>query len=123
MNIQKLEALVSSVRNAAPIEEMSVGLLEDKTTWLVRFREEATQAQRDAAQAAMDAFDYTAPTPTEVREAAFATDADRIDLLNKLLAATPAQIKAYVQNNVTDLASARVMMMKILLLLATAIRQ
>jgi len=58
------------------------------------------------------------PTPTQIRVDEFNADADRIDLLNRLRSATPAQIKTYVTNNVTDLASARVLLMKILLILS-----
>jgi hypothetical protein len=45
-------------------------------------------------------------------------DDDFRDGIARLKGATPAQIKNYVQNNVTDLASAKVLLAKILLLLA-----
>lgn len=51
----------------------------------------------------------------------FEADSDFSDLLNKIKDATPAQIKTYVQNNVTDLASAKVLFAKILLVLGRTI--
>lgn len=45
-------------------------------------------------------------------------DADRKDLQTRLNGATPAQIKAYVDNNVNNLADAKTLLKKILLLLA-----
>lgn len=54
-----------------------------------------------------------------IRNEAFNADVDLQDLLARLTAATPDQIKTYVTNNVTDLASARALLMKILLILST----
>lgn len=53
----------------------------------------------------------------EIRRTAFDADVTRADLLARLRAATPAQISAYVDNQVTDLASARALFKKILLVL------
>jgi hypothetical protein len=58
------------------------------------------------------------PTPEQIRAETFNVDADRIEMLDRLRSATPAQIKTYVQNNVTDLASAKVVLAKILLILS-----
>lgn len=55
--------------------------------------------------------------PKYQRQKALTDDADFKDLFNRIQTATPAQIKAYVQNNVTDLASAKLLMAKMLLLL------
>jgi len=49
---------------------------------------------------------------------AIAADANLQDLQQKLINATPAQITNYVNNNVTDLASAKVLLTKIVLVLA-----
>ena len=56
------------------------------------------------------------------RVAQFLADTDRQTLLANFLTATPAQIKTYVNNNVTDLASAKVLLQRILLLVAVIIR-
>ncbi len=67
---------------------------------------------------------YVAPSPTadDIRVAAFLSDIDRQALVTAVQTATPAQIKTFVTNNVTDLASARVMLMKILLLISMTVR-
>lgn len=80
----------------------------------------------DVPQSALDAaiadFDVTAYQQTQAaelsRKAAIKTDALRTDLLNRLKSATPAQISNYVDNSVTDLASARVMFKRVLLLIS-----
>jgi hypothetical protein len=67
---------------------------------------------------------YVAPAPTadEVRAAQFNGDTDRQDIVSAAANATPQQIKNYVNNNVTDLASAKVMLIKLALLVAKTIR-
>lgn len=45
-------------------------------------------------------------------------DALAVELLQRLRAATPAEIAGYVNNNVTDIASARAMFKRILLVMA-----
>jgi hypothetical protein len=52
------------------------------------------------------------------RKATFDADATRADLIAKLTSSTPAQISTYVDNNVTNLAEARAMFKKILLVLS-----
>lgn len=70
---------------------------------------------------------YTPPSeipesPTEaqrrLRRDALAADTIRADLLDKLQTMTPAQIKTYVTNNVTDLATSKTLLAKILLILS-----
>jgi hypothetical protein len=68
----------------------------------------AAAYQRERAAAAAE----------KARAAGIRTDAGRIDLLQRLRSATPAQVGAYVDNNVTDLAGARALLKKILLLIA-----
>jgi hypothetical protein len=67
---------------------------------------------------------YVAPAPTadEVRTAQFNGDTDRQDIVSAAGNATPQQIKNYINNNVTDLASAKVMLIKLALLVAKTIR-
>jgi hypothetical protein len=59
------------------------------------------------------------PPPVDALFESFMNDTDRQDLITRLEGATPQQIKTYVMNNVTDLPSARTLMIKILLLIAT----
>jgi hypothetical protein len=62
-------------------------------------------------------------TADELRDETFLADSERQTLLAQLRNATVAQIKIYVDNNVTDLASARVMLRRIILLLAVAVKR
>lgn len=69
-----------AVRSVCPIYGISFGNLTDKATWRIDFKEYATTEQRDAAQAAIDAFDPNAP------EAPPATT-DEVDAINRRLRA------------------------------------
>lgn len=53
------------------------------------------------------------------RKASFDADATRADLMNRLATATPAQINSYVDANVTNIAEARALFKRILLVLST----
>lgn len=65
----------------------------------------------------------TPPWPSEAREEAFVNDPDRAILVERLRNATPAQIKTYITNNVTNLAQAREMLIKLALVVAILIRR
>jgi hypothetical protein len=58
------------------------------------------------------------PTEAEVRNDAIRTDPDNVAMIERLRSATPDQIRAYVNTNVTDMASAKAMMARILVLLS-----
>mgnify|MGYP001583298092 CR=1 FL=1 len=61
----KLDATIKAV---CPIEGVSIGRRDDKATWRIDFKPKATQPQKDAAQAVLDAFDPVAadiPPPKE----------------------------------------------------------
>lgn len=62
------------------------------------------------------------PTADEARITVFNADTDRQTLVDQIKTATPAQIKNYINTNVTDLASARQMLMRLTLLVAKYIR-
>lgn len=53
------------VEAQAPIGGISIGNRNDKTTWQITFKPEATPAQRSAAQGVIDTFDLT----TDLRSA------------------------------------------------------
>lgn len=55
---------------------------------------------------------------TRQRKATFDADATRADLLTRLRTATPAQINSYVDANVANLAEARTLFKRILLVLS-----
>ena len=63
--INKLDA---AIRAVCPIHGVSIGKKDDKSTWRIDFKDEATTEQRASAQAVIDAFDPVAaeqPTPLE----------------------------------------------------------
>lgn len=79
---------------------------------------ETTQVAFTAAEeSAQDALDAAA-LATQTRVASFQTDAGRAALIAQLQAATPAQIKTFITNQVTDLASARQMLIALALVIA-----
>jgi hypothetical protein len=67
-------------------------------------------------QADVDAF--FAPSADDVRKTAFKADPNYQTMLAQLKSATPAQVSTYITNNVTDLASARAMLIKLALIVA-----
>lgn len=50
MNIEELDQALKAV---CPVDGLSIGTLEDKATWRIDFREEATEQQRAAACAVL----------------------------------------------------------------------
>ena len=80
--------------------------------------ENLTEGQSATLAAVVAAHNPATKTAKENRDLAFMSDADRLDLVTRLKTATPNQIKNYVDSNVTDLASAKVLLMKMLLALA-----
>lgn len=59
--------LHEAVAAVAPIHGVGVGHPGDKRTWRIDFRAEATKAQRTAARAVLDAFDWHAVPPAAVK--------------------------------------------------------
>lgn len=78
---------------------------------------DAEIAQRQAEEAAW-LVRKAASDAEAARCAAIKTDPLRVDLLQRIKTATNAQISTYVDSNVTDLASAKTLFKKILLLIA-----
>jgi hypothetical protein len=61
------------------------------------------------------------PTAEELHDISYQEDPDRLGLVDRLRTATPAQIDAYIDSNVTNLAGARTLlkhMLRVLALLA-----
>ena len=113
--ISKLDVALKAV---CPIHGVSIGRETDRSTWRIDFKDEATAEQRAAAGDALAAFDPAVPSPEEQREQSLRDDAIASDLLARLRAATPTQLSDFVDNNVIDLASARTMFKRILIVLA-----
>lgn len=98
-----LHAQVSAV---CPIEGISIGKQDDKSTWRIDFKEAATKEQQLAARAALDAFDIAGAKSAEqqaiVRKV---TDGDELQfsrmdnaVLN-LLDMTPSQRVTWARSN------------------------
>jgi hypothetical protein len=84
-----------------------------------------TQAEQDQWTAEYEAWlsaQQTAATAEAARLSAIEQDPVCVDLRDRLAAATPTQISNYVDANVTDLASARALFKRILLVLALLAR-
>lgn len=75
------------------------------------------EAQADIDKTADDAAQVPI-VAAQTRKDAFKADANYQALLAQLKQATPAQVQTYITNNVTDLASARAMLVKFALVLA-----
>lgn len=59
MNAGTIHDLVAKV---CPIEGISIGVADDKSTWLIRYSDTASDHQRASAQAILEAYDPNAPT-------------------------------------------------------------
>ena len=61
--------LLNAVQLACPaIEEVSIGRKDDRSTWEIQFAADATDEQRAAAQAALEAFDPDIPDSRDYGE-------------------------------------------------------
>jgi hypothetical protein len=49
--------LHEAIAAACPVHGVSIGRKDDKATWRIDFKDEATDAQRDAARAVLQGFD------------------------------------------------------------------
>ena len=59
----QLEAYIhEEIQKVCPIVGMSFGVLEDKSTWQIRFADEATEEQKKSAQVLLDAFEWNEQT-------------------------------------------------------------
>lgn len=91
-------------------------------------RRQVVDASPSPYRAALDAwralgntvppYSPPAPTPEQARAATFRADAGRIDLLDRLKTATPAQIDTWIDNNMTTIAQARTIIKAVLKVIA-----
>lgn len=85
-------ALHDAIAKVAPIDGVSVGRVRDKTTWRIDFADGATDAERAAAAAIVEAFDPDtdgAPSHVLARDIVGWFE-DKPALWVKVLAAAPA---------------------------------
>ena len=68
-------ALDAAIKAVCPIHGVTIGRPADKKTWSLHFKDEATPAQRAAAEAVLNAFDEKADyTPPPLRDLAAEID-------------------------------------------------
>lgn len=68
--IDYTDRILEKLRSVAPIESISIGSFQDKSSWKVFFSAEATQAQRTQAQLAIDNFNLDEPSSEDIKEEA-----------------------------------------------------
>lgn len=85
-NFATVARLSAAVRVVCPDADISVGVIGNSAT--VTFRSNGTQAQKDAAQAVINAFDWTAPA-----DAAWQLTQDRANAIAIFLADTSPSAK------------------------------
>ncbi len=66
MGHRDLTDLHEKLAFVAPIDSVSIGVPGDRNTWVIRFKESATDPQKAAAASALQAFDINAPTKSDV---------------------------------------------------------
>jgi len=121
-----LDKLYAAISQVAPIEGVAIGVLNDKTTWRIDFDPSATDTQKAAAQAVIQAFDVAAEEAAEATQAQInanlALQAKADAVIAQLQSASITQIQNYVQTNVTDLASAKAFLVKLAVAVAYSLR-
>ena len=75
--------LDNAIKIVCPIHGVSIGRRDDKATWRINFKDEATEQQRLAARAVLDAFDANQPDnpPTDILDVILALSPARLALL------------------------------------------
>lgn len=115
--------LTENISAVCPIHGISFGILNDKNTWKIDFKDGATAQQRTDAQNALQAFDPASENQLyEDRKAALDAEAVSDNFIELLRSATPNQIRTFVANNVTDLASAKQLLGRLAVAVAFTLR-
>jgi len=121
-----LSVLTQQVKAICPIYGISIGDKTDKSTWRIDFDPAATDAQKSAAKTVVQNFDVAAEEATEAAQAQIDVDlglqAKADAVIAQLQSASITQIQNYVQNNVTDLASAKAFLVKLAVAVAYSLR-
>lgn len=63
---RRVQRLHGEVERVAPIHGVTIGRLDDRTSWSIQFKTGATDDEIAAAEAVIQAFDPDAPTPEDV---------------------------------------------------------
>ncbi len=83
--MQTIMQLHEAVAAVCPIDGVSVGNKSNKLTWTAQFKPQATQGQKDAAQAVIDAFVWGESPPD-------LSDMDNLEKEFKAMALCVAQV-------------------------------
>ena len=75
--------LHDAIQTVCPIDGVSLGKMNDKSTWRIDFKSHATSAERQAAQSALTTFDV-AVEEQKMKDAADAVIAAKDDVKTKL---------------------------------------
>lgn len=91
-----IDELTAKLHAVCPIDGVSVGSRNDKSTWAISFRPDATPEQRAHAHAVASAFDFDAPAvPASVRmwqaKAALAA-VGKLEAANAVIAAASGHV-------------------------------
>ena len=73
------ELIDKALKAVAPIHGCSFGKVEDKSTWRIDFKDEATQSEKDAAQLVVDNFDINAKDPITERMKEYGTPVEQLE--------------------------------------------
>jgi hypothetical protein len=85
--------LDQAIQKVCPTHGISIGRKDDKSTWRIDFKDEATQAEKDAAQLVVDNFDINAKDPIEERIKEYGTPAEQLErIIENGLAAEQANV-------------------------------
>lgn len=118
--------LHNQISAVCPIQGISIALETDKSTWRIDFDLSATPAQKAAAQTVLQAFDVAAEKAAEAAAAQRVVDVTtqgRADaVVQKLRTADLTDIQTYVNTNVTDLPSAKALLVKLAVAIVYALR-
>lgn len=119
----KIQFLYRALSSICPIDSVN-------SNRVVSFKDEATQSQRNAAQAIADSWDFNVPTTEELtaiaaQEALIAAkaEAQADNIVQYLRDHTPAECAQYVENNVTNLASAKAFLKKVAVVLSVLAKE
>ncbi len=114
MVLTNASRLAERVAKVCPIFGVSLKDESDKNTWRIDFKPEATEEQRAAAVLALQGFDLDAEEAKEqaekLKEEQDARAAKDDVAIKQLVRRTPAQAAKWVEDNVTDLSSAKALL-------------
>lgn len=103
-------ALNRVLNEVCPIHGVSIGRKDDKATWRIDFKDEATAGQRADGRAALNAFDVAAHDALEASEAVRTATVDAAikadNVIQQMKAMTPAEYDDWWTANVTTAAQA-----------------